>query len=169
MSHQTDLLALFTQTQRALDDFVASRSAEERAARGTPQVWEAKDLLALIGFWMIYNVDRLNIYARGDTPPRQVDFSALNREVFEASAGRSWDEVAHATLAALAALTQTVQQATDDLLTTVNIYEDIPLTSPGKRCAPMASSGRCKNWKNTICAQAKQSERQQSEPCLSPS
>lgn len=126
MSHQTDLLALFTQTQRALDDFVASRSAEERAARGTPQVWEAKDLLALIGFWMIYNVDRLNIYARGDTPPRQVDFSALNREVFEASAGRSWDEVAHATLAALAALTQTVQQATDDLLTTVNIYEDIP-------------------------------------------
>jgi rhodanese-related sulfurtransferase len=126
MSHQTDLLALFAQTQRVLDGFVASRSADERAARGTPQAWAAKDLLALIGFWMTYNVDRLNIYERGDTPPRQVDFSALNREAFEANAGRSWDEVAHATQAALAALTQTVQRASDDLLITVNIYEDIP-------------------------------------------
>lgn len=126
MSHQTDLLALFTQTQRVLDDFVASRSADERAARGTPQTWAAKDLLAQIGFWMTYNVDRLNTYARGDTPPRQVDFSALNREAFEANAGRSWDEVAQATLAALAALTQTVQHASDDLLTVPNSYGDGP-------------------------------------------
>ena len=126
MSHQTDLLALFAQTQRVLDDFLASRSEAERAARGTPRQWAAKDLLALIGFWMDYNVGRLNIYANGDTPPWRVDFSALNREAFEENADRSWDEVAHATQAALAALTQTVQRASEELLTTVNIYEDIP-------------------------------------------
>jgi len=126
MSHQTDLLALFAQTQRVLDDFLASRSETERAARGTPQAWAAKDLLALIGFWMVYNVERLNFYARGETPPRQVDFSALNRQAFEANADRSWDEVAQETQAALASLTQTVQHASDDLLTTLSIYGDGP-------------------------------------------
>jgi rhodanese-related sulfurtransferase len=126
MSHQTDLLALFDQTQRVLDDFLASRSEEERTARGTPQTWAAKDLLALIGFWMVYNVDRLNFYARGETPPWQVDFSALNREAYEANAGRPWEEVAQATQAALAMLTQTVQHSSDELLTTINRYEDIP-------------------------------------------
>ena len=126
MSHQTDLLALFAETQRVLDDFLASRSEEERSARGTPQVWAAKDLLALIGFWMTYNVDRLNVYANGDIPPSQVDFSALNRAAFEANAGHSWDEVAHATQEALAGLAQTVQRSSDELLTTVNHYEDIP-------------------------------------------
>ena len=126
MSHQADLLALFTQTQRVLDDFLASRSVAECAARGTPQAWAAKDLLALIGFWMAYNVDRLNIYAHGDIPPRQVDFSALNRQAFEANSGRSWDEVAHATQEALATLAQTVQHSSDELLTTLNSYEDIP-------------------------------------------
>ena len=126
MSHQTDLLALFAQTQRVLDDFLASRSEEERAARGTPQAWAAKDLLALIGFWMTYNVDRLNSYANGDIPPSQVDFSALNRAAFEANAGLAWDQVAHATQEALAALAQTVQRSSDELLTTINRYEDIP-------------------------------------------
>lgn len=126
MSYQTDLLALFAQTQRVLDNFLASRSEEERAAHGTPQTWAAKDLLALIGFWMTYNVDRLNIYARGDIPPSQVDFSALNRAEFEANASRSWDQVAHATQEALAALAQTVQRASEELLTTINRYEDIP-------------------------------------------
>jgi rhodanese-related sulfurtransferase len=126
MSHQTDLLALFAQTQGVLDDFLASRSEEERAARGTPQTWAAKDLLALIGFWMTYNVDRLNIYAKGDIPPSQVDFSALNRAAFEANAGLAWDEVAHTTQEALAALAQAVQRSSDELLTTINRYEDIP-------------------------------------------
>lgn len=126
MSHQADLLALFAQTQRVLDDFLASRSEEERAARGTPQAWAAKDLLALIGFWMTYNVDRLNIYANGDIPPSQVDFSALNRAAFEANAGLAWDQVAHATQEALTALMQTVQRASNELLTTPNVYGDGP-------------------------------------------
>ena len=78
------LLTLFEQTRgnvAAFAAFAASRSDERRAAH---------DLIALIGFWMEYNVERIGYFARGETPPREVDFDALTQAALTENASRSW-------------------------------------------------------------------------------
>ncbi|HEX2347485.1 MAG TPA: hypothetical protein VHI51_03525, partial [Ktedonobacterales bacterium] len=64
------LLAHFQQARAAVATFAASRGDHDRTAH---------DLLALIGFWMEYNVERIGYFARGETAPRGVDFDALTR------------------------------------------------------------------------------------------
>lgn len=127
MAQKADLLAAFAQTDEALDDFVASRSADERAdAGGREGDYSAKELVALTGFWMRYMVERMGCYARGEEPPREVDFDALNRNELAAQAGQSWDDVFQATKTDRAALVAAVEQSSEDFLLTPNYYGDYP-------------------------------------------
>ena len=126
MTQQAELLAAFAQTRETLDDFLASRSAEDRADPGGRDDYSAKELVALTGFWMRYMVERMAFYARGEEPPREVDFDALNRQELGRQASLSWDEVAEATRADLAALVAAVAQSSEEFLQTPNYYFDYP-------------------------------------------
>ena len=75
------LLALFQQARADVATFAASRHDHDRAAH---------DTLALIGFWMEYNVERIGYFARGETPPHGVDFDALTKAALVENAYRSW-------------------------------------------------------------------------------
>lgn len=104
-STQAELLAGCQQTRLALDDFIASRSATERDAPRADDQWTARDLLALIGLWMDYTVERMAYYTRGEAPPRDVDFDALNQQTLVAYERRAWAECADYARAALSRLT----------------------------------------------------------------
>ena len=127
MAQKAELLAAFVQTGAVLDDFLASRSADERGdPGGRKDDYTAKELVALTGFWMRYMVERMAFYSRGAEPPRTVDFDALNRDEIARQASQSWGDVAQATRADLAALIAAVDQSSEDFLLTPNYYGDYP-------------------------------------------
>ncbi|HKT38161.1 MAG TPA: rhodanese-like domain-containing protein [Ktedonobacterales bacterium] len=127
MARKAELLAAFAQTGDVLDDFLASRSADERVdAGGRKDDYSAKELVALTGFWMRYMVERMGFYARGEEPPREVDFDALNRDEIARQASLTWDEVAQATRTDLAALVAAVEQSSEAFLRTPNYYGEYP-------------------------------------------
>ncbi len=125
-STQAELLAGCQQARLALDDFIASRSAAERDAPRADDQWTARDLLALIGFWMDYTVERMAFYARGETPPRDVDFDALNQRTLSAYEGEPWAACVDYANAALARLTAAIAASDDALLLVNNFYGDEP-------------------------------------------
>ncbi len=125
-SKRDELLAQFKQTGEIIHDFVTSRTAEQRAEQGTPDLWSAKDVLALVAFWMDYTVERMGYYTRGAEPPREVDFDAIQTAALKASYPRSWDEVTADAERALAELLATVGQSTDALLESHNYYGEWP-------------------------------------------
>lgn len=126
MVRKAEMLAAFAQTGEVLDEFLASRGADERTDPGGRSEYSAKELVALTGFWMRYMVERMGFYARGEEPPREVDFDALNRNELAAQASRSWDEVAQATRADLATLVAAIEQYPEEFLQTPNYYGDYP-------------------------------------------
>jgi rhodanese-related sulfurtransferase len=127
MAQKAELLAAFAQTGEVLDDFLASRSADEHGdPGGRKDDYSAKELVALTGFWMRYMVERMAFYARGDEPPRNVDFDALNRDEIARQVSQSWDAIAQATRADLAALVAAVEQSSEAFLLTPNYYGDYP-------------------------------------------
>ena len=111
------LLALFTQCRAAVRAFAANRSAHERPAQ---------DLLALIGYWMDYNVERLGYFARGELPPRDVDFDALTQTALAINAHRTWGgSLAYAELG-FERLAAAVASSPDAILQATNTYgEDV--------------------------------------------
>ena len=126
MARKAELLAAFAQTGEVFDEFLASRSANERTDPGGRTGYSAKELVALCGFWMRYMVERMAIYARGEEPPREVDFDALNRDELAAQTSQSWDEVAQAAHTDLAALVAAVEASSEAFLQTPNAYGDGP-------------------------------------------
>ena len=111
------LLALFQQCRTDVATFVASRSERDRAAQ---------DLLALIGFWMEYNIERLGYFARGEAAPRYVDFDALTQGALTINAHRTWSgSVAYAE-AAFDHLAALVANCPASLLLAENSYDDDP-------------------------------------------
>ena len=127
MARKAEILAAFAQTGEVLDDFLASRSADERADMGgRPDDYSAKELVALSGFWMRYMIERMGFYARGEEPPREVDFDALNRDELARQSSLSWDEVARETRSDLEALVAAVEQASEAFLRTPNYYGEYP-------------------------------------------
>jgi rhodanese-related sulfurtransferase len=111
------LLALFQQTREDVAAFVASRSEHDRAAH---------DLIALIGFWMEYNVERIGYFARGETPPRDVDFDALTQAALTENAYRSWAGSVAYTEVAFDHLAAAVAASPEALLLANNVYGDDP-------------------------------------------
>lgn len=119
-----ELLQLFNQTREVVDTFTETSSEADRREQGSPQAWAAKDVLAQIAFWMDYTVDRIGYYQRGEAAPREVDFGALNSQVFEANRLRAWDDVVSEVRRAWEGLYSVVSHATETLLATENRYGD---------------------------------------------
>ena len=119
-----DMLALFEETRREIDTFLADLSAADKAATGTPEQPSAKERLASIAFWEGYMVERMGFFARGETAPRNVDFDALNRGAIEQSKNRSWGEVVADVYQGLDSLIGAVGQFNDEQLTATNIYSE---------------------------------------------
>jgi hypothetical protein len=156
MAQKAELLAAFAQTGEVLDDFLASRSADEHGdPGGRKDDYSAKELVALTGFWMRYMVERMAFYARGDEPPRNVDFDALNRDEIARQVSQSWDAIAQATRADLAALVAAVEQSSEAFLLTPNYYGDYPPSPLRARFWPMASPGHCKRSRSIISGGAR--------------
>jgi rhodanese-related sulfurtransferase len=109
------LLALFQQARAAVATFAASRRERDRAAQ---------DVIALSGFWMEYNVERIGYFARGETPPRGVDFDALTQAALTENAYRSWAGTLAYTETACAHLAAVVAASPEALLTANNTYDD---------------------------------------------
>ena len=55
---QAELVALFNETRIVIRAFFESRTEAEKTEHGTSKAWAAKDLLAEVGFWMKYMVER---------------------------------------------------------------------------------------------------------------
>ncbi|GEM_PF-3172349 len=124
-SLKAELLTLFDQTGEAVRAFASSRTPEERAAQSTPDDWSAKVLLAEIGFWMDYTVERMGYYARGEQAPQRVDFGALSERTKETWEASSWDDCLAYAEAQRARLSEAVRSSSDELLTINNTYEGI--------------------------------------------
>lgn len=109
------LLALFQQARAAVATFAASRREHDRAAQ---------DVIALSGFWMEYNVERIGYFARGETPPRGVDFDALTQAALTENAYRSWTGTLAYTETAFDHFAAAVAASPEALLTAHNTYDD---------------------------------------------
>ncbi len=121
-----DLVTAFRQADAAIEAFVAGRTPEEEQATSTQEGWSAGDLLTAIAFWMEYMVERIAYFQRGETPPREVDFAAVEGEALRAAADRSWGERVSRVRRAMSGLTATVEQCSDALLESTNVYGDGP-------------------------------------------
>ncbi|HEX8731964.1 MAG TPA: hypothetical protein VF725_07865, partial [Ktedonobacterales bacterium] len=111
------LLALFAKCRAATRDFAASRANHERPAQ---------DLLALIGFWMDYNIERLGYFARGEQAPRGVDFDALTQASITINAHRTWNGSLAYAEAAFDRFSATIAASPDAVLLANNTYDDDP-------------------------------------------
>ena len=111
------LLDLFERTRAHVAQFTASRDTDDRAAH---------DLIALIGFWMEYNVERIGYFARGEIPPRDVDFDALTQAALVENAARTWAGSIAYTETAFDHLSATVAANPEELLLSDNSYGDEP-------------------------------------------
>lgn len=121
---QSELLELFEQTQSVIEVFIESRSEPDRAAIGTEKQWSAKDLLANVGCWMDYMVQRMAYFTRDEIPPRHVDFEAIHHQAFVTYQHRSWEAVLDYVRRSLGALIETVKKFTDIQLAAHNAYGD---------------------------------------------
>jgi hypothetical protein len=74
-------------------ELVESRTDAEKTEQGTSKQWAAKDLLAEVGFWMEYMVERMGYFERGEPAPRELDSDALNLATLETNQNRPWSEV----------------------------------------------------------------------------
>ncbi len=111
------LLDLFERTRAHVAQFAASRDVGDRASH---------DLIALIGFWMEYNVERIGYFARGETPPRDVDFDALTRAALAENTARTWTGSIAYTETAFDHLAAAVAASPEALLLANNSYGDDP-------------------------------------------
>jgi len=125
-SRQDELLSLFEETQSIIEEFVTTRQAAEQAQRGTQEQWAAKDLLAAVGFWMDYMVERMGYFVRSETAPKFVDFAALNVEAIAAHEDQSWPLVVAYARRSLAALVAATRQFPDRDFAMLNSYDDGP-------------------------------------------
>ncbi|MHB8625302.1 MAG: rhodanese-like domain-containing protein [Aggregatilineales bacterium] len=123
---QVELIGLFNETRAAIQEFVESRTDIEKTERGSAKQWAAKDLLAEVGFWMEYMVERMGYFERGEPAPREVDFGALNLAAFETNQNRPWSDVAAYVERSLAVLIAAVKRFTDEQLNANNVYGDGP-------------------------------------------
>ncbi len=123
---QAELVRLFNETRLVIRAFEESRTDAEKVERGTATQWAAKDLLAEVGFWMEYMVERMGYFERGEPAPRDVDFGALNLAAFETNQDRSWSQVMTYAERSLDALISAVKRFTDEQLNANNVYGDGP-------------------------------------------
>ena len=124
---QAELVRLFNETRLVIRAFEESRTDAEKSERGTARQWAAKDLLAEVGFWMEYMVERMGYFERGEAPPREVDFSALSLGALEKHSPETWSEVAVYVDRSLDALIAAVSRFSEEQLNANNVYGgDIP-------------------------------------------
>jgi rhodanese-related sulfurtransferase len=123
-THRQRLLTLFGQTGAVLEDFVSSRVQEEQRRQSTSEGYSATDLLRMITFWMLYTVERIGYYQRGEEPPHAVDFDAVQTQALASSVDRDWSDAVSSVRRALAALMASVERSSEALLEANNFYGD---------------------------------------------
>jgi rhodanese-related sulfurtransferase len=121
-THREHLLMLFGQTGEVLEDFISSRTpAEQQKASGHNSSC-ARDPLVVSACWMDYTVERMGYYQRGDEPPHEVDFEAVQAQALASSVRQAWSEVVASVRRALAALKASVEHSSETLLEIYNFY-----------------------------------------------
>jgi phage shock protein E len=126
ISRREELIQQFRQTRHLLHAFIVSADEGDRVESGGGDPWTWKELLAVMGMWMDYSVDRLRYYERGERPPTDVDFAALNRQAVAQAADWLWDEAVSGVYASSRRLTEAVANTTEEALNANNLYFDWP-------------------------------------------
>jgi len=119
---QAELIGYFNETRLVIKAFVESRTDAEKVERGTAKQWAAKGLLAEVGFWMEYMVERMGFFERGEPAPREVDFGALSLATLEKYQPRPWSEVVAYVEKSLNSLIATTRRFSDEQLNANNVY-----------------------------------------------
>lgn len=123
-THRQHLLTLFGPTGEVLEEFISSRTLEEQRRQSASEGYSATDLLRMIAFWMDYTVERMGYYQRGEEPPHEVDFAAVEARALASAAGGDWSEAVLGVRRALAALMAEVERSSEALLEANNYYGD---------------------------------------------
>ncbi len=117
----TRLIGLIHRAQEALEDYLGSLSAGERAAQGTYEDWAPKDMIAHINYWRRRTVETLAYHSRGQQPPEYPDYEQVNRETFEENRRLPLEYHLRESRAVVKALDQVLSR-----------FEDEDLTRPGR-------------------------------------
>ncbi|NIS81131.1 MAG: ClbS/DfsB family four-helix bundle protein [Anaerolineales bacterium] len=92
-SRRSMLLDLITRAHLMQMGFWDALSDAEQTARGTPDQWAPKDIMAHINVWNERMVSSLEAAARNETPEESADFEHDNQEIFAANKDRSWEDL----------------------------------------------------------------------------
>src|SRR5690349_1779632 len=87
------VLVLVARGQADQDTLAGRLSPEERAVRGEPRAWSAKDQVAHNNFWRQDAVWRLHAALAGGPPPDTADDQTENDRVFNDQRETTWDEL----------------------------------------------------------------------------
>ncbi len=94
MPEKTQVLHLLQINYGEIERFIATMSPEERAASGTADRWNGRDILAHIFHWQQHNAEKLAAVRTGQEPPKDVEeIDAANAWAFEQHAHQTWDEL----------------------------------------------------------------------------
>lgn len=103
-------------------ELVAALSPVERAARGTPEQWSAKDLIAHITAWRLLTADRLRAALEGFEPRPVRPDDEENADFFAEYSERSWYDVEAAADRSVAELADLLPAFPDADLTDAQRY-----------------------------------------------
>jgi len=85
----TELLEKGYQTER---EFIAALTKEERDAKGSFELWTAKDILAHDSYWRRHHAENVLSVLAGK-PPVETDDDQVNEGVFSQYQDQSWDQI----------------------------------------------------------------------------
>jgi tetratricopeptide (TPR) repeat protein len=117
------LMALLEDAQAAEIAFWDGLSNAERSARGTPDRWAAKDVMAHITVWKDRLTTRLEADDRDEVSERDVDFNEVNRQIFEANRERPWDDLLEYEAKVFSRLVAAVDALTDEAIEDAERFE----------------------------------------------
>lgn len=123
MGTKDELLELLRNAYEEEQAFVVGLSDEARTALGSPEAWEAKDVIAHLAAWRTRMAQRLEAVARDEPPPRFDDQERINAQVFLENRERPWDEVLNEAADAYAGLVRRVEALSEDELTNPERFE----------------------------------------------
>lgn len=114
----TELLEKGYQAER---EFIAALTEEEHDAKGSFELWTAKDILAHDSYWRKHHAENILTVLDGK-PPVQTDYDRINEKVYSQYKDQSWDQVEALARISLERVRDALTALSEDDLQNSNFY-----------------------------------------------